>query len=126
MILITAAVLASLYGFYQGWSDGINLFNRVEGTMSVYMTFAGILMMVAMLALGRVLFRKPRELWLWIAIGLIFTCLLFTFTRQAWLGFFVGGLFLLFSLKRKLTLVLMGTLLTVLIVYGGPDTLKNH
>ncbi len=124
MLLITSAVLASSYGFYQGWSDGINLFNRVEGTMSVYMTFAGILMMVAMLALGRVLFRKPRELWLWIAIGLIFTCLLFTFTRQAWLGFFVGGLFLLFSLKRKLTLVLMGTLLTLLIVYGGQIRLK--
>ena len=87
--------------------------------MSVYTTFAGILMMVSMLALGRVLFRKHRELWLWIAIGIIFTCLLFTFTRQAWLGFFLGGLFLLFSLKKKLTLILMGTLLTVLIVYGG-------
>jgi len=124
MLLITAAVLASSYGFYQGWRDGINLFNRVEGTMSVYTTFAGILMMVAMLALGRVLFRKPRELWLWIAIGLIFTCLLLTFTRQVWLGFFVGGLFLLFSLKRKLTLVLMGTLLTLLIVFGGQIRLK--
>ena len=124
MLLIIAAVLASSYGLYQGWSDGISLLNRVEGTMSVYTTFAGILMMVSMLALGRILFCKPRELWLWIAIGLIFTCLLFTFTRQAWLGFFVGGLFLLFSLKRKLTLVLMGTLLILLIVYGGQIRLK--
>jgi putative inorganic carbon (HCO3(-)) transporter len=124
ILLITAAVLASSYGFYQGWRDGINIVNRVEGTMSVYTTFAGILMMVSMLALGRVLFRKPRELWLWIAIGIIFTCLLFTLTRQAWLGFFLGGLFLLFSLKKKLTLILMGTLLTVLIVYGGQVRLK--
>ena len=121
MLLITSAALASLYGFYQVLSAGII---RVEGTMSVYMTFAGVLMMVAMLALGRVLFRKPREPWMWVAIGLIFTCLLFTFTRQAWLGFFVGGLFLLYSLKRKLTLILMGTLLTVLIFYGGQIRLK--
>jgi O-antigen ligase len=121
MLLITSTVLASLYGFYQVWSGGVT---RVEGTMSVYMTFAGMLMMVSMLALGRVLFSKPREPWMWVAIGLIFTCLLFTFTRQAWLGFFVGGLFLLFSLKRKLTLILMGTLLTVLIVYGGQIRLK--
>jgi hypothetical protein len=124
MLLITAAVLASVYGFYQGWRDGINISNRIEGTMSVYMTFAGLLMMVVMLALGRVLFRKPLELWLLIGIGLICTCLLFTFTRQAWLGIFVGGLFLLFSLKRKLTLILMGTLLTILIVYGGQIRLK--
>jgi O-antigen ligase len=79
---------------------------------------------VSMLALGRVLFRKPRELWLWVAIGIIFTCLLFTFTRQAWLGFFVGGLFLLFNLKRKLTLILMGTVLTMLILYGDQMRLK--
>ena len=26
ILLITAAVLASLYGFYQGWHDGINMF----------------------------------------------------------------------------------------------------
>jgi len=118
MLLIASAVLASLYGFYQGARDGIFIDNRVEGTMSVYMTFAGLLMMVAMLALGRVLFCKPRESWLWIGIGIIFFCLLFTFTRQAWLGFFVGGLFLLFILKRKLTLILMGTFLTFLIGYS--------
>jgi O-antigen ligase len=121
MLLITSAALASLYGFYQVLSAGII---RVEGTMSVYMTFAGMLMMVVMLALGRVLFSKPREPWMWVAIGLIFACLLFTFTRQAWLGFFAGGLFLLFSLKRKLTLILIGTLLTVLIFYGGQIRLK--
>ena len=102
----------------------MDLLHRVEGTMSVYMTFAGMLMMVAMLALGRVLFRKPRESWMWIAIGIIFTCLLFTFTRQAWLGFLVGVLFLLFILKRKLTLILMGTLLIVLIFYGSQIRLK--
>jgi hypothetical protein len=124
MLLITSAVLASIYGFYKGWHDGISMLNRIEGTMSVYMTFAGILMMVSMLALGKVLFRKPPELWLWLAIGIILICLLFTFTRQAWLGYFVGGLFLIFSLKKKLTLILMGTLLTVLIVYGGQIRLK--
>jgi O-antigen ligase len=124
ILLITLAALASLYGFYQEWIDGISISNRIKGTMSVYMTFAGMLMIVAMLALGRTLFRKPRESWTWIAIGLIFTCLLFTYARQAWLGFFVGGLFLLFNLKRKFTLILMGTVLTVLIFYGDQARLK--
>jgi O-antigen ligase len=104
--------------------DGVNIENRVEGTMSVYMTFASILMMTSMLALGKVLFSKSRELWLWVGIGVIITCLIFTFTRQAWLGFLAGGLFLLFILKRKLTLILMGSLLTILIVYGDQVRLK--
>ena len=67
MVLIFAGILASLYGFYQGWKDGINIMNRVEGTMSVYMTFAGLLMIVGMTALGRALFKRPRENWLWLA-----------------------------------------------------------
>ena len=46
ILLITSAVLASIYGFYQGWHDGISMLNRIDGTMSVYTTFAGILMIV--------------------------------------------------------------------------------
>ena len=86
---------------------------RVEGTMSIYMTFAGLLMMVGMLALGRVLFRRPVESWLWASLGVIANCLLFTLTRQAWFGFLVGALFL-FSIWRKKVLLIF----PVLIVAG--------
>jgi hypothetical protein len=64
LLLIVSATLAGLFGIYQGWANGVIIENRVEGTMSVYMTFAGRLMMSGMLVLSRVLFRRPVETWL--------------------------------------------------------------
>lgn len=118
-ILILTATLAGLHGFYQGWRDGLNIDNRVAGTMSVYMTFAGLLMIVGMMGLGRILFRRPRENWLWFALIVISICLLFTFTRQAWFGFLAGLIFLMFAWQRKATLIIAGLTLVSLLVYGS-------
>ena len=107
LVLIVSATCASLLGFYQAWMDGVHIASRVEGTLSVYMTFAGILMMVSLLALARVLYRRPKEAWLWGCIGVILTSLLFTLARQAWGGVFVGLLFFIFCSKRKYVLVLL-------------------
>jgi O-antigen ligase len=124
LVLILVATGASLLGLYQGWTDGVwngGLINgirvegRVEGTMSVYMTFAGLLMLAGIHAFGRVLFRKKTEYWIWIAIIIIFICLLFTLTRQAWFGFLSGFMFLLVVRLKKywpvtLSLVIVGLL----------------
>jgi len=107
LVLIVSATCASLLGFYQAWMDGVQIENRVEGTLSTYMTFSGILMMVSLLALARVLWRRPKEAWLWACIGIILTSLFFTLTRQAWGGVFVGLLFFIFCSKRKYVLVLL-------------------
>jgi O-antigen ligase len=107
LVLVASATCASLLGFYQVWMNGVQIESRVEGTLSVYMTFAGILMMVSLLALARVLWRRPKEAWLWACIGIILTSLFFTLTRQAWGGVFVGLLFFIFCSKRKYVLVLL-------------------
>ena len=125
ILLIVAATISCLYAYYQGWRDGINIMNRAEGTMSVYMTFAGLIMMTGVFALGRVLFRRPIELWLWPAIGVISSCLVFlTFTRQAWFGFLIGFIFLMLAWKKKWTLILIGMILAILLVYGSQIRLK--
>ena len=109
LVIIVSATLASLFGFYQAWimEYGVQIGSRVEGALSTYMTFAGILMMVSLLAIFRAIYRRPKEIWLWACIGIILTCLLFTLTRQAWLGLFVGLLFFLFVRKKKYVLVLL-------------------
>ncbi len=99
-LLIVMAALASFYGFYQGWKDGVSTLARVAGTMSVYMTFAGLLMVAGMTALGRVLFKHPRENWIWLAI-IISVCLLLTLTRQAWFGFIMGIFFFVYIWNKK-------------------------
>jgi O-antigen ligase len=108
-LLIISATLAGLLGFYQSWETTVTIGTRVEGTMSVYMTFAGLLMMAGMLTLGRVLFQRPVKSWLWSSLGVIAICLLLTLTRQAWFGFLTGAFFL-FSVWRKKVLLIIPVL----------------
>ena len=115
LVLIASAAIAGLLGFYQAWDTGIHTGARVEGTMSIYMTFAGILMMVGMLACGWIFFRWPASPWLWVATGIITVCLILTLTRQAWLGFIMGLVFLIFFWRKKILWLLPILLLAVYI-----------
>jgi putative inorganic carbon (HCO3(-)) transporter len=134
LVLIASATLAGLFGFYQYWRDfylnypqfGANAngtyayLHRVEGALSTYMTFAGLLMMAGILALGRIMFRRPMEPWLWTSVGIITVCLLFTLTRQAWLGFMTGLIFLVFFWRKKILWLLPILLLVVYIAAPLP------
>jgi putative inorganic carbon (hco3(-)) transporter len=124
LVLISAATLAGLFGFYQAWRDGVSVMSRVEGTFSVYMTFAGLLMIVGLVAIARKMFKSQSETWLWIAIFVILNCLLFTLTRQAWLGFITGLFFLGFMWRKNLFLILSG--LMVLIVFTSTVLMKDN
>tara|TARA_B100000315_G_scaffold216755_1_gene216882 strand:- start:224 stop:850 length:627 start_codon:yes stop_codon:yes gene_type:complete len=86
------------------------------------MTFAGLLMVTGMLALGRVMFRRPMQPWLWASIGVITACLLFTLTRQAWFGFLTGLTFLIFVWRKKILLLLPILMIAVFLV--SPDVVK--
>ena len=101
LLLIIAGCAAALHGIYQGLLTPVTTATRVAGTMSVYMTFAGLLMLVGLLGLGRFLFREPKEKWLIGVVGIIVVSLLLTLTRQAWLGFLAGLLFLVFMWQKK-------------------------
>ena len=116
LVLILFASFAGLLGIYQAWVHGATVWNRVEGTMSVYMTFAGLLMMVGIHAWGRVLFRKPKQPWLWIPIGIISICLSFTFTRQAWLGYLIGLVLLIYVWRKKYILFIPVLITTLILV----------
>ena len=117
LVLIASATLAGLLGIYQGWRDGVTVYTRAEGTLSTYMTLAGLLMMVGLLAVGRVLYRHPRESWLWACVGIIVTCLWFTLTRQALFGFFIGLIFFLFTKRKKYILILIFSLFVTTAIF---------
>ena len=124
LLLIVSATLAGLLGFYQAWRDGVQHWTRVEGTMSFYMTFAGLLMMVGMVALGRIFFRRPIEHWLYFSVGIISICLLFTLTRQAWFGFLIGLVFLTYIWKKQFLLVL--PVFIVVVFLASPPQAKER
>ena len=123
-LLIFSGIMASLLGFSQAWTTAVSLQARVSGTMSIYMTFAGILMLVGLLALGRVLFKNTKETWVMGAVGVIAFCLLLTLTRQAWLGFFVGTLILIAFWNKKYLLSVPIVLIFLLLF--SPESVKDR
>lgn len=124
LLLVAAACAAGLYGIYQGLITEVTTATRVKGTMSIYMTFAGLLMLVGLVGLGRFLFRRPREKWLAAAVTIIVACLLLTLTRQAWLGFLTGLVFLVFFWRRKLLWAI--PVLIVLILLFSPEAVQKR
>ena len=102
LLLIVSATLSTFTGFYNAWENGISHIYRAEGTMSVYMTYAGLLMLALLLAFGKLIFSPKENKWIYIASTMMSVCLLFTFTRQAWLGVLAGGVFLIWFRKKNL------------------------
>ena len=70
------------------------------------MTFAGLLMLVGVTALSWVMFQKPAQRWVWASVAIITSCLLLTLTRQAWFGFLIALVFLIFFWRKKVLLLL--------------------
>ncbi|MBI4389794.1 MAG: O-antigen ligase family protein [Nitrospinae bacterium] len=123
-LLLGSVSMASLYGFYQAWTHGVSTSSRVGGSLSIYMTFAGILMLVGLVAASRLLFAKGMAIWVGAALGVIVVCLFLTLTRQAWVGFLAGLAILLYVRKRILVLAL--PLLALLAVALSPGAVQER
>jgi O-antigen ligase len=102
LLLIASASLSTLIAFYTAFENGVNTGARAEGTMSVYMTYAGLLMFALLLAIGKTVFAPKANKWLILSIVMMAACLLLTFTRQAWLGVVVGVVFIIGNRKKTL------------------------
>jgi len=81
-------------------------------------------MMVEILALAYVIFGKSAQKLIWISIGIIFYCLLLTLTRQAWLGVFVGIMFLIFYWRKKFFLFVPFIFIAIFLL--SPDKVKKR
>jgi O-antigen ligase len=81
-------------------------------------------MMVGLMAVARCLFHKPKAYWVIGSIGLIAFALLCGLARQAWLGFFIGTVFLVFVWNKKYLLVLPLILLSLF--WFAPDGIKKR
>ena len=123
-LLIVAGCVAALNGFWQAWETTVSTYNRVSGTMSIYMTFAGVLMLVGLVALAKYIFQEEKDFRVLTATGLICFCLLLTLTRQAWLGFFVGTIFLVYFWNKKFLLAIPIVFIGLLLF--GPEVVKDR
>jgi O-antigen ligase len=121
-ILLAAATLMAVYGLTQSIAEGATF--RAHGTMSIYMTFAGVLMLSALVATAQILFL-PRGRWFWGLVGslaLLIAALVMTHTRGAWIGFASGGALILGCRQKRLLLAL--PVVAVAIFLAAPEAVR--
>lgn len=111
-LLIGTAVGMALYGLVQSLAHGVDF--RIYGTMSIYMTFAGLLMLVLLMAVAQGLAMPSCGRWLWPGVVVLTVALLMTHTRGAWCGLVAGGTVLLGGLRRRWLLALPVVVLVIL------------
>jgi O-antigen ligase len=84
--LVIVAAGVALYGLAQ-LLTGYGVTHRIRGPFSIYMTFAGVLMLADLLLIAQMVYREGwRSRWRWAAFILINLALLGSLTRSAWVG----------------------------------------
>ena len=112
-VVIAVGAVSAIYGIIQyGILHYNNLGQRPQGSLGHYMTYSGLLMLVATTAAARLLFDKRDRVWPALVMPALLVALGLTFTRSAWVGASVGIAALL--LMKDLRLV--GALPVVLAV----------
>jgi O-antigen ligase len=114
-LLVAVCTLSALYGLSQTLTMGTEY--RIHGTLSHYMTFAGLMMQVALLAAAQLLYnwRSKRDVWLLACLIVIVAALAMTHTRSAWIGLLIGLVVLALGKKRLLLGIPVVALLLVVI-----------
>jgi O-antigen ligase len=124
-VMISAGALSAVYGIVQyGIFDFDNLGQRVQGTLGHYMTYSGLIMLVACVAAARVMFKPQDRLWAALIMPAVLVALALTFSRNAWVGA-CAGISLLFVL-RDFRLVALVPIVAALFVVFAPVQLSNR
>jgi O-antigen ligase len=98
-VIITSGAASALVGIVEyGIFEFDLLGSRLHGTLGHWMTYAGLLMLAAVVALARVLFRRRDRTWPLLVLPALFVALGLTLTRSAWVGL-SAAMALLFLLK---------------------------
>lgn len=98
---------------------------RARGFFSIYMTLAGVLVLVLLSALPRLALDRRRAAW---AVPAWFTNVLalgLTEVRGAWVGFAVGGVGCALALRRRWLVLAALALVVAGVLAAEPGTLKR-
>ena len=116
-VIISVGAASAVIGVLQyGVLHYDNLGQRPQGTLSHYMTYSGILMLVICIAAARLVFGSRDRIWPALVMPALVAALLLTFTRNAWIGA-CAAVGLLLALKDlRLTALLPVILAAVFVV----------
>jgi O-antigen ligase len=105
-VIIAFGAASALLGILQYAALGYDVMERrPRGTLGHYMTYSGLLMLVACCAAARLIFYRREWIWPAIAVPALLAALLFTNSRNAWIGTAVAVMALLAVRQWKLLLL---------------------
>jgi O-antigen ligase len=123
VIAVGAAI--ALVGIVQSTMFGYdNLDRRPASTLSTYMTYSGVLMLVTCAAVARLTFYRREWIWPTIALPALVVALGATLTRNAWIGAGVA-VTMLVALRRWQVAVVV-PLVAVVLVMVAPAGIRNR
>lgn len=125
-IIFIVGGLTGLYACLQTYEAGLSLSTRAEGTMSIYMTFAGLAMLNSLMIISFLFFDFSwrRDGWMVLALLFIFLGLGFSLTRSAWVGFLTGIALLVFFKNKKLFFAV--PLVLAVLFFTAPDQVRHR
>ena len=90
-VIITAGAISAVIGLVQfGILQFDHLGQRPRGSLGMYMTYSGQLMLIACTATARLLFRNDDRLWTALVMPALVAALAATLTRNVWIGACIG------------------------------------
>ena len=124
-VIITIGALEAVFGIVQyAILNFDHLGRRVQGSLTHYMTYSGVLMLVACAAAARIMFRRQDRTWSALVMPALLVALALTMTRNAWVGACLG-IGLLFLL-RDFRLIALLPLTAALFLWLAPPTLTQR
>lgn len=123
-VIISVGAASAAYGIVQyGILQYDNLGRRPQGAMGHYMTYSGLLMLVACTAAARILFSRDR-VWPALMMPALLVALALTLTRSAWVGACAGVAFLL--LLKDFRLVALTPVLAAVFFALAPPQITDR
>ncbi|HXE80240.1 MAG TPA: O-antigen ligase family protein [Vicinamibacterales bacterium] len=124
-VVITVGAATAAFGIVQyGLLEYNNLGQRPQGTLSHYMTYSGLLLLVTCAAAARLLFEPRDRIWPALMMPALLAAIMLTLTRSAWVGT-AAGLVLLLALK-DVRLLALGPVAAALIVLAAPSHVASR
>jgi O-antigen ligase len=128
-VVITVGALNAVYGIVQyGILDFDNVARRVQGNLGHYMTYSGVIMLVACIAVARVIFRRRERIWAALVLPAVLVALVLTLSRNAWVGACagIGTLFLLRDLRSVFGMAALLPVALGLVIAFAPAAISDR
>ena len=127
-VIIALGAAAALVGIVEYAAlgfEGMN--NRPRGTLGHYMTYSGVLMLVTCAAAARLIYNVREWIWPAIAVPALLVALVFTESRNAWVGTLLAiGILLAIRNAKLLLVVPVAAALSGVLMLAAPTIVQQR